>query len=128
MVSRPSLLVLDEPTSGLDSNKAAKVIKILSKLAKENCAIVYTIHQPSFLLYSMMDRLLLLHQGKVVYQGLSSEIQNYLIDLNINIPINNSICDFFMMETSDFKKVKDNYETSFNNETYQSKQLKIIES
>lgn len=33
MVAKPPLLILDEPTSGLDSNKAARVLKVLKKLA-----------------------------------------------------------------------------------------------
>ena len=61
MVAKPPLLILDEPTSGLDSNKAARVLKVLKKLAKEGHSIIFTIHQPSFLLYSMLNRVIVLN-------------------------------------------------------------------
>ena len=61
MVAKPPLLILDEPTSGLDSNKAARVLKVLKKLANEGHSIIFTIHQPSFLLYSMLNRVIVLN-------------------------------------------------------------------
>jgi ABC-type multidrug transport system ATPase subunit len=35
LISNPMCLILDEPTSGLDSSNSLKIIKFLSKLAKE---------------------------------------------------------------------------------------------
>jgi len=69
MVSRPHVIILDEPTSGLDSNKAAKVLRILKKLAMKGHTIIFTLHQPSYMLYSCLDRLLLLDKGHTIYQG-----------------------------------------------------------
>jgi ABC-type multidrug transport system ATPase subunit len=97
MVCKPSLVILDEPTSGLDSNKAARVLKVLKKLANEGHSIIFTIHQPSFLLYSMLSRLILLNSGHTLYQGEANQIKNYLENLNINVPKTSTICDFFML-------------------------------
>ncbi len=69
MFSNPSLIILDEPTSGLDSYKAAVVINILKDLAAEGCTVIFTIHQPSYRLYSSLDRLILLNNGCEIYQG-----------------------------------------------------------
>ena len=69
MISSPLLLILDEPTSGLDSNKATRVLNVLRKIARNNRTVIFTIHQPSFLIYSKLDRLLLLSRGRTVYQG-----------------------------------------------------------
>lgn len=63
------MLILDEPTSGLDSHIANSVIKILKKVAEQGRTIVLTIHQPSYRIYSQLDRLILLNEGKTVYQG-----------------------------------------------------------
>lgn len=49
----------------------------------------------------MLDRLLLIHKGKTIYQGKSSKMYSYLQQtLNIEVPINCTISDFFMMEIS----------------------------
>ena len=73
MISDPDLLILDEPTSGLDSHKVTSVVKVLRKLAMEKKkTVIFTLHQPSFLIYKQLDRLLLLDKGRNVYQGLSS--------------------------------------------------------
>lgn len=106
MVSDPSLIILDEPTSGLDSNKAARLLTILSKLAKNNHTVIFTIHQPSYLQFTKLDRLVLLEGGETVYQGPANQIQNYLMNLGIRVSRTSTISDFFMMEISQFKKGK----------------------
>lgn len=63
MVANPSVIILDEPTSGLDSNKAARVLTILRKLANNGQTIIFTIHQPSYLQFVKLDRLVLLNKG-----------------------------------------------------------------
>lgn len=72
MISRPSVIILDEPTSGLDSNKASRVLKVLKRLSTEGHTIIFTIHQPSYLLYSMLDRVIILNFGLTIYQGLAN--------------------------------------------------------
>jgi len=53
MVSKPDMLILDEPTSGLDSHMANAVLKIFTNLAKrEGRTMIFTIHQPSFKIFS----------------------------------------------------------------------------
>ena len=75
VVTKPDLLILDEPTSGLDSYMANNVIKVFNRLAKkEGKTIVFTIHQPSYKIFTELDRLILLDKGEVIYQGMSSAI------------------------------------------------------
>jgi ABC-type multidrug transport system ATPase subunit len=118
MITNPALLILDEPTSGLDSNKAARVLKVLKRLAQEGCTVVFTIHQPSHLLFSQLDRLIVLNYGETVYQGPANGVANYLQKLGVTVPSTSTVSDFMMMELSDFKKVKTNYETPFNAANY----------
>ena len=64
LASKPELLLfLDEPTSGLDGQSAWNIVRFLRKLADQGQAILCTIHQPSALLFSSFDRLLLLEKG-----------------------------------------------------------------
>lgn len=97
MVAKPSMVILDEPTSGLDSNKAARVLKVLKKLANEGHSIIFTIHQPSFLLYSMLSRVIVLNAGQTIYQGEAHQVQKYLESLAITISTASTISDFFML-------------------------------
>ena len=69
MVSKPSLIILDEPTSGLDSHTANSVINVLRKLANEKKTVIFTIHQPSYKIFSSLDQLILLNKGETIYQG-----------------------------------------------------------
>lgn len=79
MITDPDLLILDEPNSGLDSHKVKSVVKVLKKLAVEkNKTVIFTLHQPSFLIYQELDRLLLIHKGRTVYQGKSADMYAYL--------------------------------------------------
>ncbi|KAI1385114.1 ABC-2 type transporter-domain-containing protein [Hypoxylon trugodes] len=71
MVAQPELLLfVDEPTSGLDSQTAWSICTLLRKLSDNGQTILCTIHQPSFQLFTMFDRLLLLGtNGKTLYFG-----------------------------------------------------------
>ncbi|KAK7205985.1 ABC-2 type transporter-domain-containing protein, partial [Myxozyma melibiosi] len=71
LAAKPDLLFLDEPTSGLDSEGAYAIVSFLKKLAKKtHLGIICTIHQPSAILFSQFDNLLLLARGgKTVYFG-----------------------------------------------------------
>ena len=75
LITDPKCVLLDEPTSGLDSFTAVRICKILQNYAREqHKTIVCTIHQPSSEAYSYCDRLILLADGYVVYQGPGNEV------------------------------------------------------
>lgn len=80
--------------------------------------MVFTIHQPSHLLFSQLDRLIVLNYGETVYQGRADGLADYLQNLGVIVPSTSTVSDFMMMELSDFKKVKTNYETPFNPANY----------
>jgi ABC-type multidrug transport system ATPase subunit len=105
MVSKPSVIILDEPTSGLDSNKSARILGVLKRLAGNGHAIIFTLHQPSYLQYIKLNRLILLSKGETVYQGPADKIQNYMEGLDIRVPKGNTISDFFMLEISESKRL-----------------------
>ena len=62
------LLYLDEPTSGQAASPST-LVKLLSTLASGGVTVIATIHQPSAAAFFTFDRLLLLHQGAICYQG-----------------------------------------------------------
>lgn len=77
LLINPSILFLDEPTTGLDSTTALNVVKTLNKLAKAGRTIVSTIHQPSSEIFSSFDRMIIMVQGNLVYQGSCQDSMSY---------------------------------------------------
>ena len=78
LVIRPSVLFLDEPTSGLDATSAQSLVETLKMLANNGHSVVLVIHQPRTAIFNLFDRLLLLSQGRVVYDGDSTDARQYL--------------------------------------------------
>jgi len=78
LLTRPKLLFLDEPTSGLDSSTALSVMQSLKGLAESGeCTVVCTIHQPQTKIYNIIDNLLLMKRGQIVYQGSRAMAESY---------------------------------------------------
>lgn len=69
LITEPSLLLLDEPTSGLASEDTINVMRLLRRLADSGKTVLLTIHQPSLDAYRLMDNVLFLLQGRLVYYG-----------------------------------------------------------
>jgi ABC-type multidrug transport system ATPase subunit len=75
-------LVLDEPTSGLDSFKATGIAHLLHKLARNyGKTIIASIHQPSSEAFAFFDKLFLISDGHIVFQGTAMRCQKYFFKL-----------------------------------------------
>jgi ABC-type multidrug transport system ATPase subunit len=83
LVTKPSLVLLDEPTSGLDSFSAVQLDQVLKKVAKAGSSVLFTIHQPSSEIFSsFFDHLILMNNGRVMYQGAVTAIPGYFAERN----------------------------------------------
>jgi ABC-type multidrug transport system ATPase subunit len=60
---------MDEPTTGLDSHSAERLIQICRKLTELGRTVIATIHQPSSAMADQFDRLMLMANKKIVYNG-----------------------------------------------------------
>ena len=70
----PKLLICDEATSALDGTVQAQIIKLLKKLYTEkNIACLFITHDLA-LLPKISDRVIVLHEGKIVEEGTSEEV------------------------------------------------------
>ena len=98
LVSHPSVLLLDEPTSGLDSNTAYQLMLTLKELAKLGHAIAVIIHQPRTEIFHMVNHLLLLRKGQVVYDGDPHYVRKYLEESPSvgKLPAETNIADWIM--------------------------------
>jgi branched-chain amino acid transport system ATP-binding protein len=73
LAQRPRLLCLDEPTSGLGSDGRQRLAELIGRL-RSGLTIVAIEHDMEFL-FSLADRISVIHWGQVVARGRPSELQ-----------------------------------------------------
>ncbi len=100
MIPNPALLFLDEPTSGLDTVNAFNVVHHLHALAHSELkrTIILTIHQPPSEVFHMLDDLLLLADGRIIYHGPAVEAVPYFASLGHPCPLYTNPADFFFLQ------------------------------
>jgi ATP-binding cassette subfamily C protein LapB len=72
LIRQPRILFLDEPTAHFDVRSEAEFLQRLKGLAKEGMTIVVSTHRPSLL--SLVDRILVFDNGKIVADGPAAQI------------------------------------------------------
>eukprot|EP00347_Sterkiella_histriomuscorum_P020475 403337662 len=120
LITDPSLILLDEPTSGLDSFKAVQIVKLLQRQARKGKTVIATIHQPGSESFACFDRIILMCDGNIVYQGDAAQSTFYFNQLGIQCPKFANPADFFMrILTINYPKTeKDEEKIQFLNEKY----------
>ena len=97
LISDPQVIFLDEPTSGVDSLTAYVIVWYMKKLAQNhNKTVAMTIHQPSSEIFSLFDDLILMVEGRLVYQGLAGESAEYFAQMGFRCPEFSNPPDYFM--------------------------------
>lgn len=86
IIHGPSLLFLDEPTSGLDSTSAHSVIEKVHHIARSGSTVILTIHQPSWRIQSLLDHLIILARGQLMYQGSPKDVTRHLARMGRKVP------------------------------------------
>ena len=61
----------------MDSTTALQVIFLLKKLANDGKTVISTIHQPSSELFCEFDRLMLMVDGRCIYQGVAEQAYSH---------------------------------------------------
>jgi ABC-2 type transport system ATP-binding protein len=69
----PPILVLDEPTRGLDPNQIVEIRQLIRELGRQKTVIFSTHILPE--VEAMCDRVLIISQGKKVFDGTKNELQ-----------------------------------------------------
>ncbi|PON65460.1 ABC transporter-like [Trema orientale] len=96
VIHEPILLFLDEPTSGLDSTSAFMVVKALKSIAQSGSVVIMTVHQPSYRIVGLLDRLIFLSCGKMVYNGTPRNLPPFCSGFGHAIPENANQIEFFL--------------------------------
>lgn len=98
LVVRPPLLFLDEPTSGLDATSAQALVQTLKDLSDMGHSIAVVIHQPRTTIYNMLDHLLLLSKGQMIFNGPANLARAHLEACPVvySLPDETGIADWMM--------------------------------
>lgn len=117
LVADPLMLLLDEPLSGLDSFNAFKLVETLKELANSGKPIVLTLHQPSAAIFQMVDDIMLLEGGKMIYFGPSTAVATYFAKLGFPCqpqihPADHAMFVIQQADVPGLEKIKEGWERS----------------
>ncbi|GLT93157.1 hypothetical protein SLE2022_109600 [Rubroshorea leprosula] len=94
IIHDPIILFLDEPTSGLDSTSAFMVVKVLQRIAQSGSIVIMSVHQPSYRILGLLDRLIFLSRGQTVYSGSPMHLPLFFSEFGHPIPENENKTEF----------------------------------
>ncbi|KAL5986082.1 ABC transporter G member 6 [Asimina triloba] len=94
IIHDPIVLFLDEPTSGLDSTSAFMVVKVLQRIAQSGSIVIMSVHQPSYRILGLLDRLIFLSRGQTVYSGSPAALPLFFAEFGRPIPENENKTEF----------------------------------
>ena len=75
LANRPRLLLMDEPTAGMAPQERGELMQLTSSLAQsDGIAVLFTEHDMD-VVFNHAERILVLHQGRVIAQGRPAEVR-----------------------------------------------------
>lgn len=75
MASQPELCFLDEPTSGMNPGERVKILENIRRLSKEKRTTFIIVEHDMDVVFSLSDRIVVMHRGKVIADGRPDEIK-----------------------------------------------------
>ena len=86
LAAAPMAIFLDEPTSGLDATAASSIMRTLKAIARLGISVIVIIHQPRMEIFHMLDDLILLANGQLIYEGPESEVKPFFEKIDFHFP------------------------------------------
>jgi len=74
LANRPSLLLLDEPTAGMSPEETRSTVRLIERLIKERKMTLFVIEHDMDVVFSISDRIYVLHQGALIAEGSPEEV------------------------------------------------------
>ncbi len=76
LASEPQVLLLDEPTAGMSPQETADTIALIGRIVRDRgLTLLFTEHDMD-VVFSIAERITVLHQGAVLAEGTPEEMQN----------------------------------------------------
>ena len=141
LATKSTVLCWDNSTRGLDASTAldyAKSLRIMTDIS--NKATITTLYQAGEGIYEQMDKVLVVHDGRCIFQGPAKEAKQYFIDLGFHCPERQTTADFLTACTdplerrfragceSSTPKTAEELEAAFKKSSNYQKVLRDVES
>ncbi|KAL2652756.1 hypothetical protein R1flu_020884 [Riccia fluitans] len=96
-----SVLLLDEISTGLDSSATFDIVSTLRTIARvRQTTCLLSLLQPSPEVFDMFDRVIVLSEGSIIYQGPKDDIIPYFSELGYTKPKHVDVADFLQEITT----------------------------
>ncbi|KAI0905253.1 ABC-2 type transporter-domain-containing protein [Ustulina deusta] len=95
LASKSTVMAWDNSTRGLDASTAldyAKSLRIMTDIT--NRTTLVTLYQAGEGIYELMDKVLVIDEGREIYSGPADEAKQYFIDLGFECPERQTTADF----------------------------------
>lgn len=104
LLNNPKCLFADEPTTGLDSLAAERIVRIFNNYTKLGRTVIATLHQPNSRTVSRFDRLMLMGNKKIVFNGPVDDTVEFFDGAGYPVTAgNNPVEHYLNMLTADYK-------------------------
>jgi branched-chain amino acid transport system ATP-binding protein len=74
LANKPRLLLLDEPTAGMSPEETRSTVQLIERLAREKEMTLLIIEHDMEVVFSISDRVFVLHQGSLIAEGPPEEV------------------------------------------------------
>ncbi|KAH8199032.1 hypothetical protein TruAng_006818 [Truncatella angustata] len=93
LAAAPMAIFLDEPTSGLDATAASSIMATLKAIARLGISVIVIIHQPRMEIFEMLDNLVLLGNGQLIYEGPEADVRLFFESIGYRFPAHSNYGD-----------------------------------
>lgn len=112
LATKSTVVCWDNSTRGLDASTAldyANSLRIMTDVSDRTTLV--TLYQAGEQIYELMDKVLLIDEGRMIFQGPASEAKQYFIDLGLHCPEKETTADFLTSVTDPVQRVyREGYE------------------
>ncbi|PLB49440.1 pleiotropic drug resistance protein, ABC superfamily [Aspergillus steynii IBT 23096] len=95
LATKSSVVCWDNSTRGLDASTAldyAKSLRIMTDVSKRTTLV--TLYQAGESIYELMDKVMVIDSGRMLYQGPANEARQYFVNLGFYCPDQSTTADF----------------------------------
>lgn len=114
LATKSTVVCWDNSTRGLDASTAldyANSLRIMTDVSDRTTLV--TLYQAGEGIYELMDKVLVIDEGRMMYQGPASQAKQYFIDLGFHCPHRQTTADFLTSVTDPNQRLlRDGYELS----------------